>query len=75
MGVAHHLATELHAIPEDAAGAAGTQRAELEQRRFFVAKAFEDAERTLRFACQGPVALESRLGGYARILREGAAPG
>jgi hypothetical protein len=67
---ARAAATELRLLPETAPD---ERRAELEQRRFFTAKAFEDAERTLRFACEAPVRLEGRLGGYARALA-GALP-
>jgi len=59
------LAAELRTLP---ATAPPEQRAELEQRRLFTAKAFEDAERTLRYACEAPVRLEARLGAYGRAL-------
>jgi hypothetical protein len=62
---ARAVSAELRALPETAAP---ETRAELEQRRLFTAKAFDDAERTLRYACEAPVRLESRLGTYARTL-------
>lgn len=62
------ITAELHSVP-DAAPNAEELRAELEQRRFFTTKAFQDAERTLRYACEAPVELEARLGAYARALR------
>ncbi len=58
------LESELRAMPADA----GAARAELEQRHAFSAKAFTDAERTVRYACEAPVRLEARLGAYARAL-------
>lgn len=56
------LEAELRAMPADA----GPAREELEQRRAFAAKAFTDANTTVRFACEAPVRLEARLGAYAR---------
>ena len=68
--LARDIAAELHAMPDAPAGTeAAARRAELEQRRHFTAKAFEDAERTLRYICEAPVRLEARLGAYARALR------
>ncbi len=58
------LEGELRATPLDA----GAARTELEQRHAFAAKAFTDAERTMRYACEAPVRLEGRLGAYARAL-------
>jgi hypothetical protein len=63
------LTAELNGIPENAAGADAERRADLEQRRFFTTKAFQDAERTIRYACDAPVQLEARLGAYARRLQ------
>jgi hypothetical protein len=58
------LEAEMRATPVDA----GPVRAELEQRHAFAAKSFTDAERTMRYACEAPVRLESRLGAYARAM-------
>ncbi|HYZ31873.1 MAG TPA: hypothetical protein VE684_06260, partial [Crenalkalicoccus sp.] len=69
----NRLTAELDAVPAEAAGEAAARRAELEQRQFFAAKAFQDAERTMRYACEAPVQLEARLGAYARAL-EAALP-
>ena len=63
------LTAELHGIPDDASGADAERRADLEQRRFYTTKAFQDAERTIRYACDAPVQLEARLGAYARRLQ------
>ncbi len=68
---ARAVAAELRTLPAEAPAA---QRAELEQRRFFTAKAFDDAERTLRFACEAPVRLEGRLGVYGRALAAALPP-
>ena len=57
----------------DAALPGSPERAELEQRHLFAAKVFQDAERTVRYACEVPVRLEARLGAYARAL-EAALP-
>ncbi|HEY0526737.1 MAG TPA: hypothetical protein VGD08_25320, partial [Stellaceae bacterium] len=67
--VVERLTAELHGIPDDASGADAERRADLEQRRFYTTKAFQDAERTIRYACDAPVQLEARLGAYARRLQ------
>jgi hypothetical protein len=72
--VANRAAEELEAQPPDAGGEAAARRTELERREFFTAKAFQDAERTMRYACEMPVQLEARLGVYARAL-QAAMPG
>jgi hypothetical protein len=68
---ARGVAAELRTLPAEAPA---DQRAELEGRRHFAAKAFDDAERTLRFACEAPVRLEGRLGAYARALAAALPP-
>jgi hypothetical protein len=70
----NRLTAELDTMSPDASGEAAARRTEIEQRQFFIAKAFRDAERTLRYACEAPVQLEARLGAYARAL-EAALPG
>jgi hypothetical protein len=67
---ANRTAAALDAIPPDATGEAASRRAELERQYFFEAKAFQDAERTMRYACDAPVRLEARFGAYARALQE-----
>jgi hypothetical protein len=59
------LAADLRSLPEDAPA---DRRRDLTQRQAFTAKAFQDAERTLRYACEAPVRLEGRLGAYGRAL-------
>lgn len=58
------LQAELHAMPPT-----DPSRTELEQRHGFAARAYTEAERTMRYACEVPVQLEGRLGAYARSLR------
>jgi hypothetical protein len=69
--VSRQVAAELRNLPEDAPR---EQRTEVEQRNAFTAKAFGDAERTLRYACEAPVRLEGRLGAYGRALQAALPP-
>ena len=62
--MATHLATEVRAAPPDAPATA-----ELIQRRDFATRAFQEAQRTMRYACEAPATLESRLGQFARTLQ------
>jgi hypothetical protein len=63
-------ATEaLDDIPADAVGEAAERRTDLQQRVAFVTRAYEGGMRTLRYVCEAPVQLESRLGRYARRLQ------
>jgi hypothetical protein len=66
------LATELDAIPPDAQGEAAARRIDLQQRHVFTARNFEETQRTIRYACETPVALDARLGAWARALQEAA---
>lgn len=61
------VSTEQRALPPDADPA---RREEVAQRLAFVIREFEEAEQTLRYACEAPVALEARLGAYARALQK-----
>jgi hypothetical protein len=63
------LAAELNTIPPEATGAAAARRADLQQRRDFTARNFEEIQRTIRYACETPVALDARLGAWARALQ------
>jgi len=68
--IASHASEELRSLP--AAGAAGddaAKRSDLEQRVTFVTQAFENTQRTMRYACEAPVRLEARLGRYAQAIR------
>lgn len=64
----HDLAERVRQLEAELRHADPAARDDLEQRRFFLAKTFVDAERTLRYACEAPVRLEARLGAYARAL-------
>jgi hypothetical protein len=66
------LATELDAIPPDASGEAAAKRVDLQQRRDFTARNFEEIQRTIRYACETPVELDARLGAWARALQNAA---
>jgi hypothetical protein len=72
------LADELAAIAPDATGEAAEKRVDLQQRHDFTARNFEEIQRTIRYACETPVALDARLGVWARALQQAvtaAAPG
>ena len=69
--IAARAGEELRKIPLDATGEEAARRQDLEQRRHYMVKAFEDTQRTLRYACEAPVQLETRLGVFARALQEG----
>jgi hypothetical protein len=66
------LAAELDTIPPDARGEAAARRTDLQQRHDFTARNFEEIQRTIRYACEMPVALDARLGAWARALQEAA---
>ena len=67
--IATQAGEDLGKIPADAEGEAAERRRDLEQRRHYVSMAFQEAQRTLRYACEAPVQLEARLGDYARALQ------
>lgn len=60
------LSVQLRALPQDA-----PDRAELAGRRTLVLREFDEVQRTIVYACEAPVALEARLGAYARALTDG----
>lgn len=66
------LASELNAIPPGATGEAAAKRIDLQQRHDFTARNFEEIQRTIRYACETPVALDARLGTWARALQDAA---
>jgi hypothetical protein len=68
------LTVELDAISPDAADEAAAKRIDLQQRRDFTLRNFEEVQRTIRYACETPVALEARLGAWARLLQEAGEP-
>jgi hypothetical protein len=66
------LADELRSIPPDAAGEAAERRVDLQQRHDFTARNFAEIQRTIGYACEAPVALDARLGAWARALQMAA---
>jgi hypothetical protein len=62
------LGDELKAVPPEATG----QRIDLQQRHDFTVRNFEEIQRTIRYACETPVALDARLGAWARALQRAA---
>lgn len=67
--LASKATAELGEIPEDAVGDAAARRRDLQQRVTFVTRAYEGGRQTLRYVCDAPVQLETRLGRYARSLQ------
>jgi hypothetical protein len=67
------LGAELDAIPANATGEAAAKRIDLQQRHEFTARNFEEIQHTIRYACETPIALDARLGAWARALAEAAA--
>jgi hypothetical protein len=61
---------ESQRAPPDASGPDAERRTEIEQRRTFLIRAFQQTQRTLQYACQAPTDLEARLGRFARTLQE-----
>jgi hypothetical protein len=68
------LSTQLRAIPPNASGEAAAKRIDLQQRHDFTARNFEEIQHTIRYACETPVALDARLGVWARALQNAAMP-
>ncbi len=66
------LADELRSIPPDATGEAAAKRVDLQQRHDFTARNFAEIQRTIGYACEAPVALDARLGAWARALEAAA---
>jgi hypothetical protein len=62
---------ELAAIPADAEGEAAAKRAEIAQRRDFLARTFEATRKTIRYACEAPGQIDQRLGAFAKQLQAG----
>jgi hypothetical protein len=68
------LTIELDAIPPDAADETAAKRIDLQQRHDFTVRNFEEVQRTIRYACDAPIALEARLGVWARLLQKAREP-
>jgi hypothetical protein len=62
------LGDELKSVSPEAVD----QRLDLQQRHDFTARNFEEIQRTIRYACETPVALDARLGAWARALQQAA---
>lgn len=62
------VTAELRAAPAEAGEPDGSKRAEIEQRREFLIRTFQQTQRTIQYACQVPTELEARLGAFARTL-------
>ena len=60
------VTAELRALPPDASAAV---RDEAVQRRAYLVREYEEIERTIRYACEVPGALEARLGSFAQALQ------
>ena len=67
------LTTELDRTPTppDATSEAAAQRADLVQRLTYTSRAYNELQRTMRYACEVPGQLDARLGAYARALEAG----
>ena len=63
------LAAQLKSVPPDTTGEAAAKRVDLQQRHDFTSRNFEEIQRTIRYACDTPVALDTRLGAWARALQ------
>ena len=66
------LADELRSVPPDTTGQAAEKRVDLQQRHDFTARNFAEIQRTIGYACEAPVALDARLGAWARALQTAA---
>jgi hypothetical protein len=67
------LTTELDQTPApaDPASPDAAPRADLAQRLTFSSRAYNELQRTMRYACEVPGQLDARLGAYARSLEAG----
>jgi hypothetical protein len=67
------LTTELDQTPApaDSASPEAAQRTDLLQRWTFTSRAYNELQRTMRYACEVPSQLDARLGVYARALEAG----
>jgi len=71
--LAARLTTALNAIAVDASGEAGARRIDLQQRRDFTVRNFDEIQHTIRYACETPIQLDARLGAWARALQNAEA--
>ncbi len=64
------VVAQMNAELADQTEAEPASRADAIQRRDLVVRMFEDTQRTLRYACELPPALEGRLGRFAAVLQD-----
>ena len=62
------ITAELRALPPDTPAAT---REELAGRRTLMIREYEEVERVIRYSCEVPVQLESRLGQFLQVLQRG----
>lgn len=60
------VTAELRALPPDAPAA---QQEEVVNRRALMIREYEEIERTIRYACDVPVQMESKLGALSQVLQ------
>lgn len=65
------ITAELRALPADAPA---PQREEIVERRALLIREYEEIERTIRYACEVPVQMETKLGALAQLLQQEATP-
>lgn len=68
--ISAHIAEMSAAIDKLPADTPDAKREELNQQRLFATREFDNAERTVRYACEIPTELEARLGSYARAIQD-----
>jgi putative intracellular protease/amidase len=61
------VTAELEALPQDAPPA---QRDEVVSRRALMIRQYEEIQRSIRYSCEIPVDIESRLGRFAQALQQ-----
>jgi hypothetical protein len=61
---------EADSIPATAEGDDAARRAEAMQRNEFLTRTFTDTRKTIRYACEIPGQIDSRLGKYAKMMQE-----
>jgi hypothetical protein len=63
------LSGEIDSVPADATGDAAAHRADATERKDFLTRTFLETQRTMRYACEVPADLDSRLGELARKMQ------
>ena len=62
------LTTQMDALPLDPVGEEAVLAKELNERWSFVSRTHTEVQRTMRYICEIPVQIDSRLGNWARAL-------